>query len=155
LNGGQPSAAPSVRLELSPAPRFAAAVLAVHAAAAACILAVVAGWQGVALALLLPALGAAAAWDRALLRGAQSPKAIEIPGSGEARVVFADGETAAVEALRGIGVNRHWVALRCGSPARRGVLVTAGMLRPGPFRLLRLWALWGKLPGVASRQLAA
>ena len=155
MNGGQPSAAPSVRLELSPAPRFAAAVLAVHAAAAACILAVVAGWQGVALALLLPALGAAAAWDRALLRGAQSPKAIEIPGSGKARVVFADGETAAVEALRGIGVNRHWVALRCGSPARRGVLVTAGMLRPGPFRLLRLWALWGKLPGVASRQLAA
>lgn len=155
MNGGDSSAVPSVRLELSPSPRFAAAVLAVHAAAAACILAVLAGWQGVALAILLPALGAAAAWDRALLRGAHSPKAIEIPGSGEARVVFADGRSAAAGPLRGIGVNRHWVALSCGAPARRGVLVTAGMLQPGPFRLLRLWALWGKLPGVASRQLAA
>ena len=155
MNGGESSAAPSVRLELSPSRRFAAAVLAVHVAAAACIVAVLAGWQGIALAILLPALGAAAAWDRALLRGAHSPKTIEIPGSGEARLVFADGRAAAIGALHGIGVNRHWVALRCASPARRGVLVTAGMLQPGQFRLLRLWALWGKLPGVASRQLAA
>lgn len=155
MNGGQTSAAPSVRLELSPSRGFAAAVLAVHLVAAACLLAVLAGWQGIALAILLPALGAAAAWDRALLRGAHSPKAIEIPGSGEALLVFADGQAAALEPLRGIGVNRHWVALKCASRARRGFLVTAGMLRPGPFRLLRLWALWGKLPGVASRQLAA
>jgi hypothetical protein len=28
------------------------------------------------------------------------------------------------------------------------------MLLPEPFRLLRLWALWGRLPGVAPRQLA-
>lgn len=112
------------------------------------------GWQGIALAILLPALGAFAAWDRALLRGAHSPKAIEVQASGEALLVFANGDTAAAGPGRGIGVNRYWVALKCGSPARRGVLVTAGMLGPEPFRLLRLWALWGKLPGVASPQLA-
>ena len=127
-------------------------MVAVHVVAAACLVAVLTGWQGFALAILLPALGAFSAWDRALLRGALSPKAIEIQGSGKALLVFANGETAAVSPVRGIGVNRYWVALKCGSPLRRGVLVTAGMLRPEPFRLLRLWALWGKLPGVASRQ---
>jgi len=152
LNGGDLSGAPSVRLELSPSRRFAAAVVVVHAAAAACVLAVLTGWQGFALAVLLPALGVLSAWDRALLRGTRSPKTIEIRGSGKAVLRFADGRTAAVEPVRGIGLNRYWVALKCGAPARRGVLVTAGMLRPEPFRLLRLWALWGKLPGVASRQ---
>jgi len=140
---------------LSPSRRFAAAVLAVHLAAAASLLAVVTGWQGIALAILLPALGVVSARERALLRGAHSPKAIEIQVSGEALLVFANGDSAAAEPSRGIGVNRYWVALKCGSPPGRGVLVTAGMLGPEPFRLLRLWALWGRLPGVAPRQLAA
>lgn len=152
MNGGESSGAPFVRLELSPAPRFAAAILAVHLAAAACCVAVLANWQGVALALLLPALGIFAARDRAMLRGARAARAIEIQGSGKALLVLANGETSAIEPVRGIGVNRHWVALRCGLPARRGVLVTSGMLRPEPFRLLRVWALWGKMAGVASGQ---
>ena len=152
MNGGEPSGAPVIRLALSPCIRFAVAILGVHLAAAACLLAVVPGWQGLALAVLLPALGACSARDRALLKGKTAPRAVEILKSGEARLVFADGATRSVEAVRGIGVNRHWVALRCGSPARRGMLVTGGMLAPGPFRLLRLWALWGRVPGMAAAQ---
>jgi hypothetical protein len=96
------------------------------------------------LALLTFALGVIAAWDRALLRGARSPRAIEIPATGEALVVLASGETVAVRAVRGIGVTRHWVALAPLSLAGRSVLVTAGMLGPAGARILRLWALWGR-----------
>jgi len=45
------------------------------------------------------------------------------------------------------------VALAVAAPYRRALLVTPGMLPPESFRLLRLWALWGRLPGVAPRQL--
>lgn len=107
------------------------------------------------LAGLLLALGAASAWDRALLRGARSPRSIEIPGSGKARLVFANGQSALADPVRGLGVTRYWVALRVRSPMRRGMLVTADMLGREPFRLLRLWALWGRVPGVASGQLPA
>ena len=119
--------------------------MAVHATAAACFLATMTGLPGVALALLTLALGGVAAWDRALLRGARSPRAIEIPAAGEeALVVLASGETVAVRAVRGIGVTRHWVALAPLSLAGRSVLVTAGMLGPAGARILRLWALWGR-----------
>jgi hypothetical protein len=50
-------------------------------------------------------------------------------------------------------VTRHWVALRLRSRKRRSLLVAGGMLSEEPFRLLRLWALWGRMPGVARRQL--
>ena len=144
-----------MRLELSPSRWFATAILATHAVAAGSIVAVAPGPAGGALAALLVALGAAAAWDRALLRGRRSPRAIEIRGSGEALVVFADGSTAAAKAVHGSGVTRSWVALAAGSLTRRSLLVTSGMLQAGPFRLLRLWAVWGRVPGVASGQLPA
>ena len=111
-----------------------------------------------ALALLILTLGGVSAWDRALLRGLRSPRAIEIPALGTAvvaLVVLANGETVAVRAVRGIGVTRHWVALGPLSLTGRGVLVTAGMLEPATFRILRLWALWGRTPGVASGRLPA
>ena len=102
------------------------------------------------------------AWDRALLRSAHSPRAIEILPTGEAVCVFANGVSAAVEAVGGSGINRYWVALRLRgvalhlrSPWRRSLLVTAGMQPADAARLLRLWALWGKLPDVAPRQRAA
>lgn len=129
--------------------------MALHAAAAACVLAVLPGAPGGMLAALLLALGCAAAWDRALLRGARAPRAIEITADGRARLVLADGASAPLGALRGIGVGRHWVALRVGAPTRRGLLVTSGMLAAEPLRRLRLWALWQKLPGVAPGQLPA
>jgi hypothetical protein len=113
------------------------------------------GFSGMALAALILALGAVSAWDRALLRCAHSPRAIEIAPSGAAVVVLANGDTLAVRAVRGIGVTRHWVALGPLSLVGRGVLVTAGMLGPAAARLLRLWALWGRTPGVASGQLPA
>ena len=114
---------------------------------AACFLAIMTGWPGVTLAILTLALGAAAAWDRALLRGARSPRAIEIQRVGDALVVLASGETMTMRAVPGIGVTRHWVALAPRSLAGRSVLVTAGMLGPAGARKLRLWALWGRTRG--------
>ncbi len=108
-----------------------------------------------ALAALMLALGGASAWERALLRGASSPRAIEIAPSGMAVVVLADGAAFPVRAVRGIGVTRRWVALGSLSATGRSVLVTAGMLEPAAMRVLRLWALWGRTPGVAPGQLPA
>ena len=149
------SGAAPLRLELSPSGGLAATILAVHLSAAACVFAVLPGALGMVLAGLVLALGVASAWDRALLRGGRSPRSIEIPRSGKARLGFANGESAPAAPVRGLGVTRYWVALRIGSPMRHSMLVTAGMLRSEPFRLLRLWALWGRLPGVASGQLPA
>jgi len=107
-----------------------------------------------ALALLTLALGASAAWDRALLRGARSPRAVELRAGGGAAVVLANGQAIAVRAVRGIGVTRHWVALASAPSAGRSVLVTAGMAGPAGARLLRLWALWGRLPRATAGPLA-
>ena len=149
MNSAQP-----VRLALSPSAGLAAFALALHAGAAVAILTVLTGWLGLSLALLVLGLGAAAAWDRARLRSKGSLRAIEIRSSGEACAVLADGTPAALEPGRGNGVTRYWVSLRL--PARRGysILVAGGMLPPAAFRLLRLWAMWGRLPAVAPRQLS-
>jgi hypothetical protein len=47
------------------------------------------------------------------------------------------------------------VSVPLGAASRRTLLVTADMAGEREFRLLRLWALWGRLPGVASGQLPA
>jgi hypothetical protein len=145
------SAVPPLRLELSPCPALAGAILAAHAAAAGCVLLAVPGAAGAALAFLLGALGAAAAWNRALLRGSRAPRAIELGASGEARLVRADGSAERARPVGGAGVARGWVALRLGG--RGGILITAGMLGSEPLRRLRVWALWGRAPGVARGQL--
>jgi len=154
LNGGAPTRLASVRLELAPSGRFAGVIVAVHGVAAGCFLTVLTGWPGVTAALLLVALGCAAAWDRALLRAKSSPRAIEIPAQGKALCRLADGGLAELAPLGGSAVTRYWVALRMQAPARRSLFVTAGMLTPESQRLLRLWALWGRLPAVAPRQLS-
>ncbi len=141
-----------LRLELSPCWGFAGLLLLLHSVAGACLLAVLGGWAGIATASLVLALGCAAAWDRALLRAARSPRAIEIRRTGEALCVLADGKSAMLEPLGSGAVTRYWVALGLRSPARRSLLVPAGMLSVESARLLRLWARWGKLPGVASGQ---
>ena len=110
------------------------------------------GFLGIALAFLILMLGGFAAWERALLRGSGSPRAIEIQASGAGAVVLRNGDRIAVRAMRGVGVTRHWVALAPASFTGRSVLVTAGMLGTANARLLRLWALWGRVPGVASGQ---
>jgi hypothetical protein len=52
-------------------------------------------------------------------------------------------------------INRWMVALPVRRPRRRTILITRDMLSGEEFRRLRLWALWGKLPAVAGKQLAA
>ena len=147
---GQPE-----RLGLSPSPAFGAVILAVHAVAGACFLTFLTDWLGACLAAAIFALGCAAAWDRALLRSRRSPQWIELSAAGEGLCRFADGSTAALVPLGGSAVTRYWVALGLRSAGRRSLFVTAGMLAPESLRRLRLWALWGKLPAVAPRQLAA
>ena len=128
-------------------------ILILHWFAALCFLTVLTAWAGFAVASLIIALGIAAAWDRALLRSRRSPSVIEIRSTGEAVCLFANGDAAAVEAQGGSAITRHWVSLRLRSPLRGSLLVVAGMLPVESFRLLRLWALWGKLPRVAQQQL--
>jgi hypothetical protein len=143
-----------LRLALAPSPGLATLIASVHGVAAACFLTVLTGWTAVAMAALILALGAAAAWDRALLRARRSPRALEFRPSGEAFCLLADGEFLPIAGRPGSTVTRYWVSLRLGSPWRRSLILVAGMLPGDAFRLLRLWALWGRLPGVASRQLA-
>jgi hypothetical protein len=122
-----------------------------HALAAGSIVSVHASPPALALALLVVALGAASAWDRALLRGRQSPRSLEVSSDGALEVRLADG--ARLPAAGGTRVvNRLLVALILRNSRRKSVLVVAGMLAPEEFRRLRLWALWGR-PGVAPAQL--
>jgi hypothetical protein len=115
------------------------------------------GWAGTALGAALAGLGAASAWSRALLRSPRSPRAIRL-GSGlspeGAMVDLAGGESSAARA--GGHVSRLMVTLVLRRPAHH-ILVTADMLDRDSFRALRIWALWGKLPGagVARKQLTA
>jgi hypothetical protein len=139
-------------LDLRPSWRLALLIAGLHGLAAACLALAIPGLAGAVLAALLAALGAAAAWDRALLRGRRSPRSLRVLSDGSLHVELADGTSYPV----GTGartVNRFLVALPLDGLARRSILVTADMLDPGSFRLLRLWALWGRLPGVASAQL--
>ena len=150
MNSVQP-----VRLALSPSPALASLIVLLHGAAAASLLTILTGWSAVAAATLVLALGVAAARDRALLAARQSPRSIEIWPSGEAYCTLASGKSVPVEAGPAGAVARHWVSLRLRAPWRRSLLVATGMLTGGNHRLLRLWALWGRLPAVAWRQLPA
>jgi hypothetical protein len=139
---------------LSASPAFATALVAVHACAALCILLVLPSVSGAALAICLLALGLAAAWSRALLKSASSVLAIELEDGG-ASFELAGGERFAAQLSERRYVNRFMVALPVQGPVRRTVLVTLDMLGEESFRVLRIWALWGKLPEVAAKQLPA
>jgi hypothetical protein len=138
-----------VRLALRPSLPLAAAIVAAHAAAAGAVAFLRPDAPGAALAAALVLLGAAAARSRALLRGRQAVRSIELEG-GEARCALASGEKVAVSQARRY-VSRFVVTLPLPG---RTLLVSADMLGPREFRRLRLWALWGKLPAVAAEQLA-
>ena len=139
-------------LDLRPSWRFALLIAGLHGLAAASLAIAFPGLVGAALAVLLAALGGAAAWDRALLRGRRSPRSLRLSSEGNLHIELADGTSYPV-AAGARTVNRFLVALPLEGLARRSILVTADMLDPGRFRLLRLWALWGRLPGVASAPL--
>ena len=141
------------RLELSPSWSLAGAIVAMHAIAAGCVVAVMPRGPGLLLAACLFLLGLAAAWARALLASAASVRALELCGS-EMFLVLKDGRRVAAQVGERRHVSRFMVTLPVGRPLRRTVLVTRGMLSAAEFRRLRLWALWGKLP-VAAAQLSA
>jgi hypothetical protein len=145
----------ALRLELSPSPRLALAIVCLHGAAAACASVALPGLAGALLATALLALGAASAWSRALLRSRASVRAIELEGAS-VHIECKGGERFAVELAARRYVTRLLVTLPVRRPARRTILVTPDMLRGDSFRALRIWALWGKLPPeVAAKQLAA
>ena len=141
-----------LRLDLRPSWRLAALIVGVHGIAGVCILAVGGGVAGALLAALVVALGVAAARDRALLRGRGSPRTVQVADDGRSEISFSGGGRCAV-ADGPRSVSRFLVILPLRRHSRRTVLVAADMLDPEGFRLLRLWALWGRLPGVASAQL--
>ena len=106
------------------------------------------------LAAALLGLGLAAAWSRALHRSPGSVRAIEIAPSGVV-LELAGGERFSVQVDARRYVSRLMVTLPVRSPSRRTLLVTPDMLDGALFRRLRLWAIWGKLPPVAGKQLPA
>jgi hypothetical protein len=140
------------RLALSPSWILAGALVALHAAAASCIVLLISGTAGMVLATLFLLLGVAAAWARGLLGAAKSPRALEL--AEELIVELKDGSRFPAVLAERRHVNRFMVALPVVRPVRRTVLVSADMLGPEEFRRLRLWALWGRLP-VAQKQLPA
>jgi hypothetical protein len=127
--------------------------VALHAIAAICVVAVLPGAAGGLLAAALIALGLAAAWSRALLGSAASVRGIELDGQSIA-LKLASGDRFVAEVAERRYVTRFVVALPVRRP-RRTVLITRDMLAPDSFRALRLWALWGKVAGVAAKQLPA
>ena len=143
-----------LRLELAPSRALAVLIVALHATAAACAAAVLPGIAGAALAAALLALGLAAAWTRALLRSGASVRALEVEGS-EATLELASGKRLAARVSERRYVSSLVVTLPFGRPLRRTILISRDMLNAESFRLLRIWALWGKLPGVAGKQLPA
>ncbi|MGH8690138.1 MAG: hypothetical protein ACREUS_03830 [Burkholderiales bacterium] len=141
------------RLELSPSRTFALVLVVLHAAAAASVIAVTGTASGHALGAALLALGLAAAWGRALLRSPASVRAIELSGP-EFLVELKDGRRMPAELGGHRHVGRLMVTLPVRRPVRRTILVTRDMLGSEEFRQLRIWTLWGRLPGVAGKQLS-
>ncbi len=149
------SGTPLLVLELHASRALAATILVLHAAAAASIVAVFPGTAGAAIAVLILALGGAAAWDRALLKGRRSSRALELAQPGEGVLVLANGDRIRAAIGKHPAVNRWWVSLPVHAPMRRSIFIARDMLGREQFRHLRLWALWGRVPGVASGQLPA
>ena len=146
---------PLLRLELRASRILAGALLLVHALAAACIALVLPGVWGAALAALVAALGGATAWDRALLRSARSVRFVELYADGLAVLGLADGSRLEGPVAARRNVSPWWVTLPLERRTRRTLLVARDMLAEGDFRRLRIWALWGWVPGVAAAQLTA
>ena len=136
------------RLELSRSWTLAAVIVVLHGAAAAAILTIMQGWAGLALAAGFLTLGMVAAWARALHAAPASVRALELSGN-EILFELKDGRRCAAELGASRHVSRFVVTLPVRRPLRRTILVTRDMLPGDEFRRLRLWALWGRLPGPA------
>jgi hypothetical protein len=135
----------SLRVELAPSAFLTITLIALHAAAALCVLAVVPGVPGLLLSALLLALGVATAWSRALLRSGSSARVLELAGP-KLEVQLASGASFPAEVAERRYVGRYLVMLPLRRPVRRTIVVTRGMADADSFRRLRIWALWGRLP---------
>jgi hypothetical protein len=144
----------TLRVELGPSVLLTLFIVASHAAAALCVAAVLPGAAGLAAGALFVLLGLATAWRRGLLRSGSSVRALELCGE-KLELHLASGERLAAEVAARRYVGRHMVVLGLRRPVRRTILVTRDMVEAGAFRRLRIWALWGKLPIVAPKQLSA
>jgi len=136
----------ALRLELRASRALAGVLALVHGAGAACVAFFVPGYPGGVLALLVLALGAASARERALLRASGSVRALELGAGGAAILERVDGRRLAAR----VGERRHvgpwWVVLPVEGESRCNLVVVRDMLPPPAFRSLRLWALWGRVP---------
>jgi len=146
------SAPDASQFRLASSRTLALLIVGAHSTAAAALLLVAketpAGWV---LAGLIVALGAATAWDRALLRGSGSIRAFVVLAGSDAIELELTGRrrlSAQLSPQRWVGPSLVILSLR--APRRRSLLIAADMLDPEAFRRLRLWALWGALPGVVS-----
>lgn len=147
---------PGRSLRLSPSYPLAGLIVGAQLAAGAALVLALPGWAGASLAAALAALGLASAWSRALLRAPRSARAIRLEAAA-GLVELANGERLAIAQAGTRHVSRLLVTLPL---RRRTLLVSADMLDRDSFRALRVWALWGRLPGaagkpVAQKQLAA
>jgi hypothetical protein len=141
-----------LNLRLQPSLPLAGLIVAAHLCAAAGAVASLPGLPGAALGAALAALGLASAWSRALLRSPRSVRGLRLDGDSLV-IELASGASFTAEPAGPRHVSRLMVALPLRRPAR-ALLVTADMLDPDSFRALRVWALWGRVAGVAGKQLA-
>ena len=149
-----PVGARRLAVELAPSVPLAVAIVTGHLAAALCVAAVLPGAAGLAAAAAAAICGVAAARRGALLRAGSSLRGLELDGE-KLEVRLRGGAAFAAELAERRYVGRYMVVLRLRRPVRRSLLVTRDMLDEESFRRLRIWALWGRLPAVATKQLAA
>jgi hypothetical protein len=144
-----------LRLNLRASRALAVVLALVHGTGSICLLIVAPGVAGATLALLILALGAAAARDRALLRARGSVRALELAGDAVATLELADGRRVTAHVGRRRHVGPWWVSLPVEGTARRNLVVVRDMLPAEQFRALRLWALWGRVPDATGLRSAA
>jgi hypothetical protein len=136
----------TLQIRLSPSRGFAAIIVAVHGGAGVRAGALLAGPMGIALGVLIAGLGCAAAWDRALLRGRRSVRALWLGGKEGVMLELANAERVPMSISPRRYVSRIIVVLPGVASMHRTIVVTRDMVGPDAFRALRLWALWGRVP---------
>ena len=135
-----------LHIPLSPSRGLAATIFVVHGSAGVCAGALVPGVTGIILGVLVAGLGLAAAWDRALLRGRRSLRALHIGDKDDMTLELANAERVALRVSPRRYVNGLVVVLPGTSWMHRTIIVARDMLDPESFRTVRLWALWGRVP---------
>jgi hypothetical protein len=107
--------------------------------------------MGIALGLLIAGLGCAAAWDRALLMGRRSVRALRLGDEDAVTLELANAEQVPMRVSPRRYVSAALVVLPGVASMRRTIVVTGTMVEPEAFRALRLWALWGRVPDAGAR----